>query len=72
LLAAGSRSDAQRRRAVSTAYYAVFHHILAAAAARFMGPGTEASGGYRLLYRGFNHGRMKTVCTALTAPALSP
>jgi uncharacterized protein (UPF0332 family) len=36
-------NDAQLRRAVSTAYYAVFHKILLAAAERFMGPGTEST-----------------------------
>ncbi len=71
LLSAGTPTDAQRRRAVSTAYYTVFHHVLAAAAARFMGAGMQASGGYGLLYRGFNHGRMKSVCAALSAPALT-
>jgi hypothetical protein len=59
------------RRAASTAYYAVFHMVLRHGAERFMGPGAERSAGYRLLYRGFAHGRMKAVCEALDAARLS-
>ena len=63
-------TDAQLRRAVSTAYYAVFHCILRAAADRFMGRGEAASAGYALLYRSFDHRHMKTVCGALRASTL--
>ena len=63
-------TDAQLRRAVSTAYYAVFHCILRAAADRFMGPDKAASAGYALLYRSFDHRHMKTVCEALQASTL--
>jgi hypothetical protein len=64
-------TDAQLRRAVSTAYYAVFHRILRAAAQRFIGVGREASAAYALIYRGFDHGRMKAVCVALSASTLN-
>lgn len=64
-------SEAQLRRAVSTAYYALFHRILAAGAERFMGAGLERSAGYALLYRSFNHGRMKAVCESLSAATLT-
>jgi hypothetical protein len=63
-------NDAQLRRAVSTAYYAVFHKILLAAAERFMGPGTESTAGYSLLYRSFDHRHMKTICEHLNAPTM--
>lgn len=74
LLSAGEQppSDAQCRRAVSTAYYALFHAILGAAATRFMGSGQEERPGYGLLYRGFQHGRMRRVCQDLTASPLRP
>lgn len=74
LLSAGADppSEAQLRRAVSTAYYALFHALLAAAAARFMGPGGQARPGYALLYRGFQHGRMRRVCQDLDVAALRP
>jgi hypothetical protein len=58
------------RRAVSTAYYALFHKVLAAGASRFMGAGTEHSPGYSILYRSFAHGRIKTVCEALDVASL--
>jgi len=61
-------NDAQLRRAVSTVYYAVFHKILREAAGRFMGPGSEGSAGYSLLYRSFDHGHMKTICEHLNVP----
>lgn len=74
LLSAGTvqpPSEAQLRRAVSTAYYALFHKVLRAGAERFMGAGTQRSAGYSLLYRGFNHGRMKAVCDSLDVATLS-
>lgn len=73
LLTAGTAppTEAQLRRAVSTAYYALFHTVSRAAAERFMGPGSEDSAGYVLLYRGFNHGRMRTICKELDARQLS-
>jgi hypothetical protein len=63
-------TDAQLRRAVSTGYYALFHKVLQAAGQRFMGGGSERSAGYRLLYRGYSHGRMKEVCKSLDAPTM--
>ncbi len=63
-------SDAALRRAVSTAYYAVFHAVLRAAASRFMGPGMHARAGYALLYRSFDHRHMKEMCEALKLPTL--
>lgn len=74
LLSAGPAtppSEAQLRRAVSTAYYALFHKVLRAGAERFMGVGKQRSAGYGLIYRGFNHGRMKTVCASLNVATLS-
>lgn len=72
LLPAGTAppSQAQLRRAVSTAYYALFHKASQAAAERFIGRGSGESAAYALLYRGFNHGRMRDVCKALDAPRL--
>lgn len=63
-------SDAQLRRAVSTAYYALFHKVLRAAANRFIGSNKEKSAGYTLIYRSFDHRHMKTVCEALDVPIL--
>jgi hypothetical protein len=62
--------DAQLRRAVSTAYYALFHSILRAAAQRFMGREQENAAGYAIIYRSFDHGHMKRVCEALRVSTL--
>jgi hypothetical protein len=63
-------SAAMLRRPVSTAYYALFHKTSHAAAQRFMGRDQEASAGYALIYRSFDHRHMKTVCLALQASTL--
>lgn len=63
-------SDAQLRRAVSTAYYALFHKILRAAAARFVGPDQSATPAFSLIYRGFNHRGIRKVCEALRVSTL--
>lgn len=63
-------SDAQLRRSVSTAYYAVFHKLAGLAAQRFMGPGQENTAGYAILYRGFDHRRVRDVCDSLQAATL--
>lgn len=65
-------SDGQLRRAISTAYYALFHKVLDAAATRFMGTGNRDQPGFALLYRGFNHARMKAVCKGVDVARLSP
>jgi hypothetical protein len=76
MLAEGSTetppSDAQLRRAVSSAYYALFHTVVRAGAQRFMGPGSEGRPGYNLLYRGFTHSRLKDVCNRLDVTQLAP
>jgi hypothetical protein len=36
-----------------------------------MGAGKERSAGYGLIYRSFNHGRMKSICAALDVASLS-
>jgi hypothetical protein len=35
-----------------------------------LGPGSQSSAGYSILYRSFVHGRMKAVCEALDVPVL--
>ena len=65
-------SDAQLRRSVSTAYYALFHTVLKAAADRFSLPEGSNGSGYAILYRSYDHSRMKRVCDEIAKPALSP
>lgn len=73
LLIAGAPSppsQAQLRRAVSTAYYALFHTILRTAGERFAGSDQEHSGAYAILYRSFDHGHMSKACEDLQASTL--
>ena len=70
-LASGSMpGDAALRRAISTAYYAVFHATLKMAAERFVGSANRDTAGYAILYRGFSHSRMKEICSAIDKPVL--
>ncbi len=64
-------TDAQLRRAISTAYYALFHKILRSAAERFAGSDQDNTPAFSLLYRAFDHRRMKAICESLQAPTLS-
>ena len=65
-------SDAQLRRSVSTAYYALFHTVLKAGADCFSFSKESNGSGYAILYRSYDHGRMKRVCDEIAKPALSP
>jgi uncharacterized protein (UPF0332 family) len=50
------------RRAISTAYYAVFHAILAAAADLFVGTSKRSSSQYNLVYRSVDHVTIRELC----------
>ena len=52
------------RRAVSTAYYALFHCLAAHAADRFVGAG-DTSAAYTMVYRSLDHTRMRSVLIEL-------
>lgn len=54
------------RRAVSAAYYAVFHALLTAAADELIGKTKRASPEYRLAYRSLDHRRLRDLCADLT------
>lgn len=68
----GSPTDADLRRCVSTADYAVFHAVLKAGADRFFGAVRSDRGGYGLLYRAYDHGRMKRSCDDISRSKLTP
>lgn len=57
--------QASLRRAVSTAYYALFH-LLIAEGARLLSP-TNPAGLKLLIGRAFNHGQMRDVCSGFVA-----
>ena len=56
-------TQARLRRAVSTAYYAMFHCLAASAADLFIGTeGTERSPAWHRAYRALEHGRARSAC----------
>lgn len=50
------------RRAISTAYYALFHHLVSKAADALVGRSQRRTPRYALVYRAFEHTRMRQVC----------
>jgi hypothetical protein len=61
--------QATLRRAVSTAYYALFH-LLVGEAVRLLAPGRQQAELRRMLARAFSHREMKAVCQQLTSSKL--
>lgn len=66
----GKPRQADLRRAVSTAYYALFHYILGQAADELVGStsATRQTKTWALIYRGFNHGQMATRSGQVSSP----
>jgi hypothetical protein len=60
-------SQADLRRAISTAYYAVFHFSLTAAADMVCGVGDRSAAGYSLVYRSVDHKTLRSLCAQLRA-----
>lgn len=50
------------RRAISDAYYGIFHATLAAAADQFVGASKRATRQYALVYRSISHGAIRELC----------
>jgi uncharacterized protein (UPF0332 family) len=61
------RSSAFRRRAVSTAYYAVFHALAKICADELM-PTTRSSEEYSRVYRALEHGTLKSAFLVKDSP----
>lgn len=59
------------RRAISAAYYALFHQCLAAAADVLLGEAARAPDLYGLAYRSVDHRRLRDLCTEYTRPQRS-
>lgn len=53
---------ADRRRAISSAYYAAFHYILTAVADQFVGREESKSARYALAYRSLDHNKLEELC----------
>jgi hypothetical protein len=59
---AGAPRQANLRRAVSNAYYAMFHFVIASAADEFVGVTQRNSARYALMYRCIDHRVISDVC----------
>ena len=66
---AGPPRQADLRRAISAAYYGVFHAILITAADMVVGRSRRASPQYVLAYRGIDHKDVRDLCLISRRPA---
>lgn len=69
---AGKRRQVDLRRAISAAYYGVFHATLTAAADEFVGVTKRATPQYALVYRSVDHRALRELCTEVKKPTLPP
>jgi hypothetical protein len=60
------------RRAISAAYYGLFHAILTAAADQAVGFEFRAHRIYSYVYRNISHASLRELCDAIKKPALPP
>lgn len=63
--------EADIRRAVSAAYYGVFHFISAAATDLFLGAAARGSQHYNFMYRSVDHGWLRELCEQIRGSATS-
>lgn len=68
----GPRRQVDLRRAISAAYYSVFHLLTAAAADRIVGRGKRATAHYALVYRDLDHRTLAQFCALASRPSLPP
>jgi hypothetical protein len=63
--APGPSRQVDLRRAISAAYYGIFHAILTAAADQFIGVTQRSTAQYRLVYRSIDHKALRLLCEDL-------
>ena len=68
--AAGPPRQVDLRRAISAAYYGIFHATLAAAADEFVGKTKRSTVPYSLVYRSVDHRSLRDLCLELRKPNL--
>lgn len=68
--AAGPPRQVDLRRAISSAYYGIFHAVLIAAADQFVGVTKRSSAQYGLVYRSIDHRAFRSLCEELTKSTL--
>lgn len=64
--------QADRRRAISSAYYAVFHHVLASVGDRFVGNDKRRTVLYASAYRSIDHNRLEALCKVVGCEIIKP
>lgn len=64
----GALRQADRRRAISSAYYAVFHFVLTEGADLFVGAERRKLPRYALVYRGVDHSALRRLCEEVIKP----
>ncbi|UFS73719.1 hypothetical protein LPB73_17455 [Tardiphaga sp. 37S4] len=69
--AAGPPRQVNVRRAISAAYYGLFHATLAAAADQFIGVTKRTASQYGLVYRSVDHRTLRNLCDEVTKQTLS-
>ncbi|MBI3705386.1 MAG: hypothetical protein HY244_16435 [Rhizobiales bacterium] len=67
---AGPPRQVDLRRAISAAYYGVFHAILAAAADQVIGVTKRTTSQYALVYRSIDHKTLREVCSEVKKQTL--
>jgi uncharacterized protein (UPF0332 family) len=67
----GRPREADVRRAISTAYYGLFHPILTEAADLYVGSTNRNTGRYGLVYRSVNHDWLRDLCREVQKPTLT-
>ncbi|MCD0422123.1 hypothetical protein LOC51_33345 [Rubrivivax sp. JA1024] len=71
LIAWSNGRQADLRRAVSTAYYAVFHAVMRAAADTYIGSGNRNTAEYAVAYRHIDHAGLKSACEICKNPSVA-
>ncbi len=66
----GAPRQADLRRAISNAYYAVFHAVVTQAADDFVGRTHRARPRYALVYRSIDHKSLRKLCEDVKKPTL--
>ena len=67
---AGAPRQADLRRAMSSAYYAIFHAILAETSDEFVGRTQRDTPRYALVYRSIDHRSVRNLCEDIAKPTL--
>lgn len=70
--AAGPPRQVDVRRAISAAYYAVFHHVAAASADEMIGKTLRQTSRYTLAYRSIDHRALRELCDIVRKSTLPP